>query len=205
MSELHPSLEAAFTDVRRAYRLLYVYHRRVRDLLQLIDARLAAEGLEFQHWRPLHFNPPARRSTKFFQPGTWAWDMLPGYAMETLWVGQDSQRDLTRRVFVMVHADTEWPGRGAEPDSAGFGPVEASESIIEWVVWAGPGTSPDWGSALESVKAAKRFGVEGRHPFEIGKHQYAYTYDWRHLHAIPDGDAVAREVAAPMVSALQAG
>lgn len=205
MSDDQPTLDAAFLDVRRSYRFLYSYQRRVRDLLQLIDGHLGRLGLEFNHWSPMWFSPPSRRSTAFFQPGAWAWDMLPGYAIETCWVSRVGKQEHSSRVFINVRADTGWAYGGGEPDAEAFAHVEDSRSVIEWGIWSGPRTDPDWGAALEALKQAGQFGKVGTHEASVGGSSYTYTYDVLDLAELPNADAVNRMVLAALEAGLKAG
>lgn len=78
MTTTYEELNNALADVRRAYRLVHAYQRRVSDLMTQVDQTLSATGLSFVQWRPLFNKASPRTSTPFFSGGRWAWDMLPG-------------------------------------------------------------------------------------------------------------------------------
>ena len=77
---MNTDLGAALLDVRRAYRLLWAYHRRQSDLLSALDAHLHRHGLVFTGWRPYRFAAPSTRSAffgVFSSMRTAAWARFP--------------------------------------------------------------------------------------------------------------------------------
>ncbi|WP_299577479.1 hypothetical protein [uncultured Sunxiuqinia sp.] len=70
-------LDAAFVDVRKAYRLLYHYQKRVLDLMQFISDSLPF-SFEAGHSR---FSSPTPKD-KRVDLGRWAWDWLNLYLYE---------------------------------------------------------------------------------------------------------------------------
>lgn len=62
MASYIDEMEAALCDVRKAYRLIHLYQRRVLDLCREITGGFESE-LNFYHWAPSQFEMPPRRRT----------------------------------------------------------------------------------------------------------------------------------------------
>jgi hypothetical protein len=67
------NINAALVDVRKAYRLLYLYQRSVLCLTEEIAGAL---GFEFFCWQPYFDRPSTRKKSPSEK---WVWDMLPMY------------------------------------------------------------------------------------------------------------------------------
>jgi hypothetical protein len=84
------TLEAALLDVRKAYRLVYMFQRRVLDLVELIGQLIGDDiGLQFLRWCP-------RGKYSGLPPGMNpleenAWKMLPLYNAKFLFAPPDTQ------------------------------------------------------------------------------------------------------------------
>jgi hypothetical protein len=118
-------LRAALADVRRAYRLVYAYQRRVFDLFGAVAEPLESNGFEFDRWEPTLFAMPGRH---FYKPDRWAWDFLPGYNLWAAW--NRARAGDHRRVVLALDSDTGFDRKRGEPDPADFIPAEKSQSEL---------------------------------------------------------------------------
>jgi hypothetical protein len=64
-------LEEAFVDVRKSYRLLYLYQRRVMDLVNFIGKHYE---FKYDFGDQYFLDPP--KQWKTLKPDNWAWDFL---------------------------------------------------------------------------------------------------------------------------------
>jgi hypothetical protein len=131
-------LKAALTDVRRAYRLVYAYQRRVFDLIGAVADPLETNGFEFDRWEPTIFFQPGR---SFYKPDKWAWDFLPAYHFWAGW-NRDRHGDV-RRVLIAVNSDTGFERKRGEPDPADFIPAEKAQSELRLTLIRAE-TAPAW-------------------------------------------------------------
>jgi len=153
MSTERAYLAAALTDVRRSYRLVQSYQRRLWDLLQSLDEVLSGAGLPFERWTPMNVWSPPKTGTRFFVE-RWAWDFIPAYQIGCEWQGTDAPKNLTRRVFVIATADTGYDATSqGEPDPAQFKPAEECATVLRVGLWTASTGSPDWNEALQARKA----------------------------------------------------
>ena len=144
-------LKSALADVRKAYRLVYAYQRRVFDLVGAAAEPLEAAGFEFERWEPALFVPPARH---FYKPDMWAWDFLPAYHFWAAW--NRHRHGDARRVVLAVNADTGFERKRGEPDPADFLPAEKSHSEL-WATFIRTEHPPAWDrlqAALATVEVA---------------------------------------------------
>lgn len=56
-----PNLSTALADVRKAYRLLWSYQKRIFDIVQLIVDEF--ESMSFYFWRIMHAGRPCNSTT----------------------------------------------------------------------------------------------------------------------------------------------
>jgi hypothetical protein len=101
---------AALVDVRKAYRLLYSFHRRIFDMVRAINSRAEAEGFAFELIEPSNEVP----SGKEWSPNDVDqdyWEILPGYSIDFVWVKRSNPKhlDSTDRIFgIAFFADSAW-------------------------------------------------------------------------------------------------
>jgi hypothetical protein len=151
MSTQSPDLHQALSEVRRAYRLVHVYHRRLCDLLQTIDETLSRSGLAFQRWSPINVLWLPDGTSPFFRPDKWAWDLSPAYQVLCEWKG--ASNDHVRRVVLECVADTGYTTTGGgEPDASRFDDVERCITEIRISMWTARSTDADWGAAWKEVE-----------------------------------------------------
>ena len=194
-------LASALTALRRSYRLLYDWQRRVHDLHAAVDTTLRQEGLTFQRWRPLFNSPPARAGTPFFRD-RWTWDMLPGWATSTRW-GDERRRGparTRRRVVFQCLVDTGRRYDGDEPDPARFLPVEEATSELRVGLWTSDAATPDWGAAYQRVQARDADGWDwtGELALQVDEDAYTYAYRGVALATLVDAAATRRALLDPL-------
>lgn len=129
-------LKSALVDVRRAYRLLWGYQRRMMDLVQVI-----ADGFdtqEFYAWSPISFARPTQLTTSPLKK--WAWDGLPFYKASFLFkpVGGDPHNlkagDWLLEIF-LDSDDVDLDTTHGEPDASKFPDATTTSSQLKLVAW----------------------------------------------------------------------
>lgn len=142
-------LKQKLVNVRRANRLLADYHKRVLDILQMVQAEAESVPglrLKFQHWQPVHHAHIERQHKNPL--GHWAWDFSPLFATWFRWTseGEEGPRRAGQvAVFAQHVTDTGYEGppvrRG--PDPARFRPAEECETSLHlWIFALVQGTLP---------------------------------------------------------------
>ncbi|ODT47746.1 MAG: hypothetical protein BGO80_13820 [Devosia sp. 63-57] len=136
MSDLSSSL----TDVRRAYRLIWGYQRRLMDMLQVFEDEFPTH--EFYAWSPLSFARPTQLTTSPVHK--WAWDALPFYKASFLYtvVGSDPNHHRGGEWLFEVTIDTDdvdFSTFKGEPDAAKFPDAEMTDSTVKLVAWKSTG------------------------------------------------------------------
>lgn len=120
-------LKSVFTDVRKAYRLLYHYQRRVRDTVKYIS-NLLPINLESIH--PIYCdNTPRERARPDLD--RWAWDWLNMYHYE--WFARPIDEDQDKYYFaIQIQSDTGCYDTGADKTATEnfSSPEEASTRLI---------------------------------------------------------------------------
>lgn len=126
------NLDNALLDVRKAYRLLQRYQRRVLDLSAAL-AREIDEYAAFRYWCPVYYQPNPGSYTN--PAGRWAWDGLPYfdfcafYVREEFWKDEHAPGDWM--LVIRCTADTGYSEVGdEEPDPLGFRSVADSSSLL---------------------------------------------------------------------------
>ena len=94
-------LEEVFVDVRKAYRLLYFYQRRIMDTVDFI-ANLLYMHVESGY--AIHSSGPPRDGSNL-NIDRWAWDWLSMYVYE-FYLGEKIFEDNIYKVAIAVQADT---------------------------------------------------------------------------------------------------
>jgi hypothetical protein len=127
-------LRAALIDVRKAYRLLYLYQRRAMDVAKLVTDEF---DHEFFMWSPVHADWPARRLTDPTQRR--GWDLLPSYDFSLLYApaAAVTPKPGSWMLEINVRADSGFPRWSAqEPDPTQFRAPDACETTIGLYGWA---------------------------------------------------------------------
>jgi len=159
-------LTEALVDVRRAYRLLWAYQRRVNDLLHAIDEHLGHHGLRQAGWKPASFlNVP---NSAFYNPKRWAWDMFPGHSVQAWWTGTTVRGPM--RADVWLYTDDGFQVSRGEPDPATWDvSPERARSKLWLYIATGPG-APDW-DGLHALTKSTNFGETGTFSLPSGDYQ----------------------------------
>lgn len=199
MNEPPLDLRAALTDVRRAFRLVYAYQRRVSDLLAELSATLDANGLQFHEWSPHLYGPPTRSGTEFFRADRWAWDMLPGYSPRCEW-RSEAAMVVVRRVVMVVRADSGFRSQYGEPDPQGFVPAEDATSDLKIGLWRASTKVEDWEAAVKAVHALPDVFDGKEHTARVGAVEVAYRLLVVDLADLPDAGAVRTKLLDPLTS-----
>lgn len=131
------ALVAALTDVRRAYRIIWMYQRRVLDLVSQIAEKF---DLEFYAWSPEEYERLGRFTTDPTKNS--AWDMLPLYNTSFLYLPEDADRNRTRvgdwMLEIAVISDEGYNCKAlenGEVDASQFLPAEKTRSILGLYAW----------------------------------------------------------------------
>jgi len=165
-------LTHAFGQLRDAYRLIWSYTRRIRDVIALVDAECRQQGFDFNGWSPLHNKFPPQSTSDWFNKGNWAWDLLPAYAMYFTW-SKTTGKTGSRHVILTAEPDTgfnleSWP---QEPDPATW--AERGRSEVRLLLVDLP-TAPKASHELRNKVAKCAVGAEtGTEEVTIGQHGYA--------------------------------
>ncbi|WP_437947569.1 hypothetical protein WME98_43595 [Sorangium sp. So ce296] len=193
MNEKNVDLAGALADVRRAYRLLHAYHRRLCDLLQLTDEFLAERGFEFDRWAPINVARLPQSTKPFFRPEHWAWDLTPAYQVECVWQG--SSNGTHCKIHIHAIADTGYDDScDGEPDATSFKSAETAASELRIGLHRTRATKPDWSSAWSQLSrmANRKNGAE--HKVRVGGDEYAYRYFDLNLAALGDEGAIKEKL-----------
>lgn len=144
-------LTDALADVRKAYRLIWSYQRRMMDLIQVIADDF--QELQFYAWSPLHTRRPTQLTSNPLK-GKWAWDMLPFYKVSFLYKPEAaSPNDLAEGDWLLeIHLDSDTAGFEAhrgEPDAANFPDADTSRSTLSLVAWqCTEATKANWANGV---------------------------------------------------------
>jgi hypothetical protein len=130
-------IDAVLCDVRKAYRLIHLYQRRVLDLCREITGSFETE-LNFYHWTASHTEMPPRRGND--PVPRWAWDFSPLYDFCVLYLPEgvhyQSHKPDDWMLAVRVAADSGFVLSGeTEPDPRDFQKVETCESTVRLYIY----------------------------------------------------------------------
>jgi hypothetical protein len=146
-----PKLVDALTDVRKAYRLLWCYQRRVFDVVRLIADEF--DDMAFYYWQTRHSGRPCNSGTN--PMARWTWDMLPMVEASYLFLPGGVDRNLTLpgqwMLEVNVASDSGFkkPDDNSEPDPADFEDPATSTSNVTLYAWYCTGQSKlNWFSGV---------------------------------------------------------
>lgn len=132
----HGELDGALVDVRRAYRLIWAYQRRVFDIVRVVTDGF--ENHKFLFWEPHEFEPPPRRMSD--PRAKWAWDMLPDYAFSVILypIGGERGRPQEGQWMLeisIVSDDGYEPDDDVEPDATAFRDPSKCASSLNLCAW----------------------------------------------------------------------
>ncbi len=131
------SVEKALIEVRKAYRLLALFQRRVLDLCNQIKGSFSS-SLLFYQWTSSEFEQPPMRNGDPAN-GRWAWDFLPLYDFDVLYLAQPPSIGHLPGEWMLrirVTADSGFGKQGdAETDPCRFAPPDQCESLVRLYVY----------------------------------------------------------------------
>ena len=200
-----PTLDNALTDVRKAYRLLWCYQKRVFDMVKLFVEEF--DDMTFYNWRTLHAGHPCRTGTNPMGD-RWTWDMLPMVRASYLFLPGGSDHNATLpgqwmlEVFINSDGGFSEAEDGYEPDPANFEAAEKSTSTVSLFAWYCRGeTSKNWlGGVWKTLDWPGADGEKVDHadpPFTVFRRDFD-------LATLPDKDAVRAAAASFQASASEA-
>lgn len=187
-------LAGALTDVRRAYRLLHGYHRRVNGLFAQFDKAVEAQDFEFVQWAPVFFGRPRNKSGKFWDR-RWAWDLLPGYGLGAVY--QRKEPTPLRRILFQVVADDAYTWGRVQPLPKDFDPVEDCQSLVHIGLWTAEDSRFQDRAAWAALRKLENPWDGSCHPVEVAGRAYSYALRTVDLSEITTDDAFSKLVVAP--------
>jgi hypothetical protein len=133
-------LVRALTDVRKAYRLIWLYQRRVVDIIRLISESL---GYRFWRWETEYHigRMPGQVTRNPFEEGEWIWATLPLYRMSLFYfpstLDWNVQKSGQWMLEIAVETDTgvTWPEDGSEPSPVEFAAADKCETLLRLYAW----------------------------------------------------------------------
>lgn len=132
-----PIPKETIADVRRAYRLIWGYQRRVMDILRMMADEFDTH--EFYYWTPLETDPLAKRGTNPLKT-QWAWDALPFYKASFLYkvIGSDHNAPMAGQWLLELSVDSDdvdFDDYRGEPDASRFPSAQTCNSTISLIAW----------------------------------------------------------------------
>lgn len=197
MGEKDFDLAQALAEVRGAYRLLHAYHRRLCDLLQMMDEFLSERGFEFNRWAPLNVARIPQSKKPFFRPEQWAWDLTPAYQVECSWRG--SNKGTHYKVHIHAIADTGYDDSyDGEPDPTRFESAKTTVSEIRIGLYRTKAKKPDWSSAWEPISRIKNRKDGTEHKVRVSGDEYTHRYFDLNLAELGDEGAIKEKLLLPL-------
>ena len=160
-----PDLKEALIDLRKAYRFIWLYQRRILDLVKETASMF---DLDFYGWSPIHFERIGKLGTD--PTGKWAWDLIPLYCASFLYV-QPSYNHRHRMqgewmLEIGVNSDDGYDPssrKNVEPNVSDFPPPEECNSLFGLYCWFSTKTVEgndwfqlwDWNSDIEPPRDGK--------------------------------------------------
>jgi hypothetical protein len=124
----------ALVDVRKAYRLIYLYQK---NILSTIDRFAQEFSGSFYWWTPIEYSAPPQRGTDLTK--RWAWDFLPLYSTGILYTSGGDNNDHSPGDWLLsfeLTTDSSFGAEeGEEPNPMDFEPAEDSETSIIVSLW----------------------------------------------------------------------
>jgi hypothetical protein len=200
MSPSPLDLPEALANVRRAYRLVYQYQRRLCDLLQTVDESLSKSGLAFESWWPEHASRPAQSTTSFFQKGKWAWDLIPAYQLHCEWTESHPKGNVARLVGISAVADSGWiSGDDGEPDPSRFQRTEDCATHLSVGLVTMRGKNPDWsGAGWPAISPLWARGEGSSRTVKVGGVEYTHRRILVDVAQLTDAAAVESKLLLPI-------
>src|SRR6266511_792365 len=182
-------LDAALLDVRKAYRLIYLYQRRMLDLCSEIAGAFEID-LNVYQWSSSHYEAPPRRGTNPLSRS--AWDFLPLYDFCVLYLPEgvhyQEHKPDDWMLAVRVAADSGYAQVGsAEPDPRDFKGVASCEGTVKlYIYYCSQAFEANWYHGVYNINDFPRDYGEGA--FENGVRTFGMKFSLSEM-----GDAKAVE------------
>lgn len=198
-------LEAALADVRRSYRVVVAYQRRMNEIFHRFHLGMADLGLPFAWWYPSGYAPPLGFKEVQFAPNKWAWDLFPGFQLAAAW---ERPGPPARHVVLLLQTDDAWtkPPHG-EPDPSDFAPVETAHTRL----WVGlhraddAAPSPNWGEVRRWFVAHREAATLAPVPWAVAGATGRSSALRVPVARLVDAGAVTRELVEPVRRWLDEG
>lgn len=190
----------ALTDVRKAYRLVYAYQRRLFDLMNYLDKELIRSHIAFEEWDSAKYRFPSKARSSPVYRDCWAWDLIPGYWPRFSF--QSQGRSPHVYIDIEVPVDSGFSERVGEPDPSNF--IEASEAKSElwaevWTATAPLANRTDaYGKLVDKHAAATLDGGETVRQ-DLGGNIVSYTLLRVDLAELADETAVREKLVEPLL------
>lgn len=200
-------LKDALVDVRKAYRLLYQYHRRMFDMARMVDDALAdyrfetfdpSDGMLEARWRPSH-------------KGTDYWKTLPFYSTRFVWTKTGKSRGSRSAASRFAPADRVFALDFSADESWGNGGHEYTQSPEEFEVAAADARSTLEFCLLKPTKTLRispldawydvDYPLQPTHRQETDDGRFIALYERHDLAALPTRDALKAALARFLESA----
>lgn len=128
-------ISKALIDVRKAYRLVYLYTASILDAVQRISQEF---NCKFYVWTPHYYSNSPRITTSPFPPSRWAWDMIPFYNPLFLFLYEGADSNTQKKGDWMLEISIETDSSATdkfseceeEPNPLDFEPPEKAESNL---------------------------------------------------------------------------
>lgn len=139
MENINPNdFSEILTDVRKAYRLLFLFQTRIQDLIQYIGT-----GYSFSFesgWSKFSQHPKKGKGVRLNQ---WAWDWLPYYLYE-FYMGHRTINGIQAHFAIVLQSDTGFFDLSNidRLDIDAFQTVEASETRLIFIAAKGKYEDP---------------------------------------------------------------
>lgn len=211
MTERHDDVAQALVQVRRAYRLVWAYQRRLLDLLEAFGASLKERHpqLQFFSREPVGYSQPPRGDVDP-TAGYWSWNFLPFYRCDLSWVTSSKVEPGALFVGVTHYADTGYPpGARSEPDALQFPAAEQCSTWIHPYVMSVGASVPKgistWLSLIEAIGSTGE-GKEWDHhivePCVFGK-RVAYSGLPIHAEDLASPELVKQRLTQPVLDLVE--
>ncbi len=137
--DTHIDLSRALADVRKAYRLIWLYQHRVVNIINVITEKL---GYKFYRWDTGDIGRMPGQVTKNpFGDGEWIWSTLPLYRMSLLYLPTTIAWNVQKKdewmleVYVESDSGLKWCDDDTEVSPTEFLPVDESQTYLRLYAW----------------------------------------------------------------------
>lgn len=167
---MQKEIESALVDVRKAYRLIYLYMKSTRDTIERIVEKF---DCNFIWWTPINFDSPPNRGTNPFTGNRWTWDMLPVFNTYFLYLANHSDRGSQKAgdwlLEICLESDDGFDDETEdEPDPTNFvSPDQCSSAINLSVYYCKKSSKRDWVNSIwdnfpeETDEDGNHYGDDG--------------------------------------------